>query len=220
MFRRETERFPAKFQENIIILGMLPWLLRIMHPLNCYDDFQNLLFMVSFSGTIPYALFRNLIQRLTTATIPSMFQDMLSFFQTQIMSRLCIGFISGLNLPTTSTFYAAYWVSYIQSMITFTSVGAKILATIYALGLSSHVFESIKTLYHMYSTNALKLVNDLCELYGTVTSLREGKDCRFRPTASRIRDSFEDVNQVLNSDSLPDGMFIKSFLFSHPRSAS
>lgn len=70
-------------------------------------------------------------------------------------------------------------------------MGVEILAGAYGVDRGLHLHQSIYSLYTPRCVSNFQLITDSFGLYGTVTTLRDGKDYRPRPTVSRIRYSFE-----------------------------
>ena len=100
------------------------------------------------------------------------------------------GYISGLLLPTRGkhAFYVLDWHSSKQIRVSFSSVGAEILATAESANRSILLKDFLKDILQIFP---LTMVVDSFGLYSTITTLHEGRDYLLRPTVSRIRDSFE-----------------------------
>lgn len=70
-------------------------------------------------------------------------------------------------------------------------MSAEILVGAYGVDGGLHVHHTLSSIYISRWVSDFQLITDFFGLYGTVTTLREGKYYRLRPTVSRIRDSFE-----------------------------
>jgi len=103
------------------------------------------------------------------------------------------GYISGIYLPAggESVYHALDWVSCKQSRVSFSSIGAEILAAATSTDRGSLMAERLQVLYNTAEPLPFVLTVDSHGLYSTVTILHEGSDYRLRPTVARMRDSFE-----------------------------
>jgi len=103
------------------------------------------------------------------------------------------GYISGVYLPAggENIFHALDWLSCKQSRVSFSSIGAEILAAATSADRGSLMSERITALHNAETTLPFVLTVDSHGLYSTVTTLHEGSDYRLRPTVARMRDSFE-----------------------------
>lgn len=127
-----------------------------------------------------------------THTLPQFYQY-LTFADASLGKTVYgqTGYLSGIYFHDNQDFYPIDWTSHKQSRITFSSMGAEILAGAYSADRGSLLHASIQELYLHKFKGLFELVVDSFGLYGTVTTLREGKDYRLRPTVARLRDSFE-----------------------------
>ena len=83
------------------------------------------------------------------------------------------------------------WHSPKQARVSFSSVGAEILAATEAADRSLLLTQCLSSIFAEDNLFPLVLTVDLYGLYTTINTLYEGKDYRLRPTVSRLRDSFE-----------------------------
>ena len=98
-------------------------------------------------------------------------------------------YISGLLLPTggKNAFHVLDWHSSKQSRVSFSSVGADILAAAESADRSILLKDRLKNILQIF---LLTMVVESFEIYSTLTTLHEGRDYRLRPNVSWIRDSF------------------------------
>ena len=103
------------------------------------------------------------------------------------------GYIGGIYVqaPQASHFYAIDWQSSKQARVSFSSVGAEILAAAESADRASLIAHCIQDIFRSSTSLPLLLTVDSHGLYSTITTLHEGRDYRLRPTVSRLRDSFE-----------------------------
>ena len=103
------------------------------------------------------------------------------------------GYISGIlfQTPTDLIFHVIDWHSSKQSRVSFSSVGAEILAAAAAADRSSLMTEGIRAIHSAQNPLPLVLNVDSLGLHATISTVHEGRDYRLRPTVSRLRDSFE-----------------------------
>ena len=103
------------------------------------------------------------------------------------------GFLSGLLLLAggTAHFHCVDWHSSKQSRVSFSSIGAEILAAAESTDRSILLSDCITRTLELNDALPLALTVDSFGLYSTITTLHEGRDYRLRPTVQRLRDSFE-----------------------------
>jgi len=106
------------------------------------------------------------------------------------------GYVGGLYFQPSSAnqnilYHITDWYSGKQSRISFSSIGCEILAAATACDRASNMVDSIQILHNSPARLPLVFTVDSLGLYGTITTLHEGKDYRLRATVSRLRDSFE-----------------------------
>lgn len=105
------------------------------------------------------------------------------------------GVVLGLLLPmgggSDSIFHPLSWHSSKQARISFSSIGAEILAAADSADRSLHIRECLNMILDNDSSFPIRLSIDSYGLYSTITTLHEGRDYRLRATVSRIRDTFE-----------------------------
>lgn len=78
-----------------------------------------------------------------------------------------------------------------QKCVSFSSIGAKILAAATSTERGAHTVERMQSITSSDSPLPSILTIDSHGLYSTATTLHEGENYRSRPTVSRMRDSFE-----------------------------
>lgn len=83
------------------------------------------------------------------------------------------------------------WLSCKQQRVSFSSIGAEILAAASSADRGALISECLQVLNGASLPLPLVLTIDSHGLYSTVTTLHEGADYRLRPFVSRMRDSFE-----------------------------
>ena len=89
------------------------------------------------------------------------------------------------------TYHFVDWHSAKQSRVSFSSVGAEILAAAYSADRGSYISDCIANLYGFSAKLPFILSVDSHSLYSTITNLHEGKVYRLRPTVASLRDPFE-----------------------------
>ena len=94
------------------------------------------------------------------------------------------------------------WHSSKQSRVSFSSVGAEILAAAEAADRSLLLTQRLSSIVGKHNLFPFVLTVDSYGLYATITTLHEGKDYRLRPTVSRLRDSFE-AKEIANLQWIP-----------------
>ena len=111
------------------------------------------------------------------------------------------GYISGIafKLESEHIFHAIDWQSSRQSRVSFSSIGAEILAAALSADRSYLFAQSLSSLTKPDFKLPLTIVLDSLGLHATITTLHEGKDYRLRPTVARIRDSYEskEINEII-----------------------
>ena len=83
------------------------------------------------------------------------------------------------------------WNSSKQGRVSFSSVGAEIIAAAQSTDRSALIPECIQNLFSADHPLPLVLTVDSYGLYSTITTLHEGRDYRLRPSVPRLRDSFD-----------------------------
>ena len=103
------------------------------------------------------------------------------------------GFIAGLHLPAggDGAYHVIDWKSSKQSRVSFSSIGAEILAAATSADRATHICECLIQLINPDVKLSLVLAVDSLALHSTITTLHEGADYRLRPIVSRLRGSFE-----------------------------
>ncbi len=103
------------------------------------------------------------------------------------------GYISGIlfQTPTELVFHVLDWHSAKQTRISFSSIGAEILAAASSADRAGLMIAGIRAIHNADVALPLVLTVDSLGLHATISTLHEGKDYRLRPTVSRLRDSFE-----------------------------
>ncbi len=103
------------------------------------------------------------------------------------------GYISGIlfQTPTELVFHVIDWHSSKQCRISFSSIGAEILAAASAVDRSGLMIEGIHAIHDANDPLPLVLNVDSLGLHATISTVHEGKDYMLRPTVARLRDSFE-----------------------------
>ena len=121
--------------------------------------------------------------------------------------------MSGIHLPAKGggIFYLIDWLSGKQGRVSFSSIGAEILAAATSADRGSMMAETIQDLLQFDDGLPFALTVDSNGLYSTITTLHEGSDYRLRPTVSRIRDSFENreinvIQWIPGKDNLVDAL--------------
>ena len=106
------------------------------------------------------------------------------------------GFLTGIFLPTggSSCYHCVAWHSSKQACISFSSIGAEILAAAESCDRSILLSHCISRTLSLESPLPLAVTVDSLGLYSTITTLHKGRDYRLRPTVARLRDSFESRN--------------------------
>ena len=111
------------------------------------------------------------------------------------------GYISGIAFKNSShhIFHAIDWQSSRQNRVSFSSIGAEILAAAASVDRSSLFSESLNYITRPILSMPLVIVLDSLGLHATLTTLHEGKDYRLRPTVARIRDSYEskEIDEII-----------------------
>lgn len=103
------------------------------------------------------------------------------------------GFISGIHFTSESgpIFHPLDWLSAKQHRVSFSSIGAEIIAAATSADRSALMSQSISEVLGNARKLPLVLTVDSHGLYSTITTLHEGADYRLRPVIARLRDSFE-----------------------------
>ena len=103
------------------------------------------------------------------------------------------GFVAGLLLPAggIAPFHCLDWHSSKQSRVSFSSIGAEILAAADSADRSILLVDCLTRILSPRDPISLAITVDSFGLYSTITTLHEGRDYRLRPTVARLRDSFE-----------------------------
>ena len=103
------------------------------------------------------------------------------------------GYLSGMHLSAGGEriYHLVDWHSAKKSRVSFSSIGAEILAAAYSADRGSLMSNCIAKLYGSSAKLPFILSVDSHGLYSTIKTLHEGKDYRLRPTMARLRDSFE-----------------------------
>ena len=105
------------------------------------------------------------------------------------------GYVSGIYIPSKhkpqSIFHMIDWLSQKQSRVSFSAIGAEILAAATSADRGSMMAERITLAMSRKTPLPFILTVDSHGLYSTITTLHDGQDYRLRPTVSRMRDSFE-----------------------------
>ena len=123
------------------------------------------------------------------------------------------GYVSGIHISAKGggIFYLIDWVSSKQGRVSFSSIGAEILAAATSADRGSMTAESIQGLVRFDDGLPFILTVDSNGLYSTITTLSEGSDYRLRPTVARLRDSFENeeistMQWIPGKDNLSDAL--------------
>ena len=100
------------------------------------------------------------------------------------------GYVAGIHLPAKGggIYHLIDWLSGKQGRVSFSSIGAEILAAATSADRGSMMAESIQKLIEFKDGLPFVLMVDSNGLYSTLTTLREGSDYRLRPTVARLRD--------------------------------
>lgn len=108
------------------------------------------------------------------------------------------GYVSGISFHRKNTLmiHIIDWHSSKQTRISFSSVGAEIIAASESADRSSLMNDCITRICTGFLPLSLSLIVDSMGLYGTITTLREGRDYRLRPTVARLRDCYEGEKSV------------------------
>lgn len=103
------------------------------------------------------------------------------------------GYVSGIHLPAggASVFHVLDWLSKKQSRVSFSSIGAEILAAATSADRGSLIAEQLQVVHDSQEKLPFILTVDSHGLFSTITTLHEGSDYRLRPTVARMRDSYE-----------------------------
>ena len=103
------------------------------------------------------------------------------------------GYLSGMHLSADGEhiYHLVDCHTATQSRVSFSSIGAEILAAAYSADRGSLMSDCIANLYGSSAKFPFILSGASNCLYSTIRTLHEGKDCRLRPTVARLRDSFE-----------------------------
>lgn len=104
------------------------------------------------------------------------------------------GYLSGIYMPMEGDYgfyHVLDWVSGKQRRVSFSSIGAEILAAATSTDRGALMAERIGVLNGRNKKLPFVLSVDSNGIYTTITTLHEGADYRLRPTVSRLRDSFE-----------------------------
>lgn len=101
------------------------------------------------------------------------------------------GYISGIFFPQSFGYHVLDWHSSKQARLSFSSIGAEILAAAESADRGSLMSTCLQQLY--CSQDSLPLVRTVGShgLFSTISTLHEGRDYRLRPIVCRLRDSFE-----------------------------
>ena len=104
-----------------------------------------------------------------------------------------MGYLSGMHLSAGGEhiYHLVDWHSAKQSRVSFSAIGAEILAATYSADRGSLMSDCIAKLYGSSAKLPLILSGDSHGLYSTIITLPEGKEYMLRPTVARLRDSFE-----------------------------
>lgn len=108
-------------------------------------------------------------------------------------------------------FHALDWSSGKQTRVSFSSVGAEMLAAVTSADRGGLLAERFQSVYNSNVKLPLVLCIDSFGLCTTINTLHEGSDYRLRPTVSRLRDAYEtgeiEVMQwIPGKDNLADGL--------------
>ena len=128
------------------------------------------------------------------------------------------GYVSGIQLSAKGggIFYLIDWLSAKQGRVSFSSIGAEILAAEKSADRGSMNAESIQRLVKFdYGLPFVITVDSNC-LYSTITTLREGSEYRLLPTVARLRDSLENqeistIQWIPGKDNLSDALMKRNF---------
>lgn len=103
------------------------------------------------------------------------------------------GYLSGMYLPAggKSVYHVIDWHSGKQTRVSFSSIGAEILAAATSADRGALMAECLQSIHGEEEKVPFVLTVDSNGLYSTITTLHEGSDYRLRPTVARIRDSYE-----------------------------
>ena len=111
------------------------------------------------------------------------------------------GHISGIAFknPSHHIFHAIDWQSSRQNRLSFSSIGAEILAAAASADRSSLFSEGLNYITKPIISMPLSIVLDSLGSHATITTLHEGKDYRLRPTVARLRDSYEskEIDEII-----------------------
>ena len=123
------------------------------------------------------------------------------------------GYVSGIHISAKGggIFYLVDWLSGKQGRVSFSSIGAEILAAATLADRGSMTAESIQLLVNFDDNLPFVLTVDSISLYSTITTLSEGSDYRICPTVARLRDSFENrdistMQWIPGADNLADAL--------------
>ena len=102
-------------------------------------------------------------------------------------------YLSGLYFPNgeESIYHLVDWNSSKQGRVSYSSVGAEILAAAESTDRSALLPACIQNLFGADDLLPLVLTVDSFGLHSTITTLHEGRDYRLRPTVARLRDSLD-----------------------------
>ena len=104
------------------------------------------------------------------------------------------GYVGGVHFrpnDSSSTYHVIDWHSAKQSRVSFSSIGAEILAAAESADRAALHYQSLQRLFMSSIRLPLTLLVDSAGLYSTISTLHECRDYRLRPTVARLRDSFE-----------------------------
>ena len=101
------------------------------------------------------------------------------------------GYVSGIFFPSSRIYHVIDWHSSKQKRVSFSSIGAEILAADESAGRASFMTYLLNEMYTSTAKLPFVLTVDSHGLYSTVSTLHERQDYCLRPTVARIRDSFE-----------------------------
>ena len=103
------------------------------------------------------------------------------------------------------------WTSGKQQRVSFSSIGAEILAAALSADRAGLLAERLQHLFNLWPTLPLVLTVDSKGLFSNLSTTHEGSDYRLRPTVQRIRNSYESreirtIQWIPGSLNLADGL--------------